>query len=213
MNQTSTSQKRSFWGFFSGILDLLFPPFCLNCEKESPFKHFCSECWNQCIPPDPVDRCRYCFEPVGPRESICPQCLFKPDLHIERAYVFEPHSPMELLSVHQSKGIAGFALYQWVQLEWPLPDAVVPMPDADSKQFAQDFSMLLNVPLIHALGRSLSYKEDRIVEDQTLLLFDAKNRTQEEQKAALALRESFPKRIYLLKLFPTSIFDENRITP
>lgn len=96
--------------------------------------------------------------------------------------------------------LAGFALFQWIQLEWPMPDAVIPMPD--SVQVAAAFASFLKLPLVQALKITCDYHEDRLEDDQILLLFDVSNPLAQLQKAASALSEAFPKRIYLLSLFP-----------
>lgn len=99
--------------------------------------------------------------------------------------------------------MAGFAFLQWIQLEWPDPDAIIPMPD--SIPIAAAFASLLNVPLIQALTRTHEYYEDRLEEDQILLLFDISNSIPQLEKAAQSLFSSLPKKVFLISLFPTSI--------
>jgi hypothetical protein len=119
-----------------------------------------------------------------------------------RAYVFDPESPARFLGIEAIDAMASFAYLQWIQLEWPLPDAIIPMPDADSLAIGRALAQLLNVPFIRALRYDGEYKEDRLEEDQILLLFDVSNSMERLQRSAFAISEAFPKRIYLLSLLP-----------
>jgi hypothetical protein len=152
--------------------------------------------------PDPVERCRHCFEELDGKGNLCLQCRKEKWLPIVRAYVFDPESPAHFLGTEALDAMAGFALIQWIQLEWPLPDGIVPMPDADSIAIGGALARQLNVPFIRALNSDWSYKEDRLEEDQELLLFDVSNSIEKLKKAAYALGEAFPKRVYLLSLLP-----------
>ncbi len=160
----------------------------------------CPDCWLLCEPPDPIYRCRHCFEEIDEESPLCKNCRQKRHLSVKRAYVFDPESPAHLLGLEETKALAGFAILQWIQLEWITPDAIVPMPD--SKAIALDFAKFLDVPLVQALSKYHEYKEGRLEEDQILLLFDVSNSLPKLEKAALALMQSFPKKVYLLSLLP-----------
>lgn len=185
-----------------GILEFIFPPFCLSCKERCKTKFLCPECWQLCALPDPIERCRHCFEELDGKGNLCLQCRQEKILPIARAYVFDPESPARFLGVEAIDAMAGFALVQWIQLEWPIPDGIIPMPDADSIAIGSSLARLLNVPFIRALNRDWSYKEDRLEEDQELILFDVSNSIEKLKKAAYALGEAFPKRVYLLSLLP-----------
>lgn len=83
-----------------------------------------------------------------------------------------------------------------------MPDAIIPMPDPNSQSIAKSFAALLDLPYIKALQSNCEYKEDRLEEDQYLLLIDVSNPVPKLKKATECLLESFPKRIFLLTLFP-----------
>ena len=119
-----------------------------------------------------------------------------------RAYVFDPESPARYLGLEPSEPLAGFALYQWIQLEWPDPDYVIPMPDSHSIAIAKAFTFMLDLPFVPAIGGTFKLKEDRLEEDRVLLVIDVSNSIDYLQKATLALAESFPKRIFILSLLP-----------
>lgn len=184
---------------FSHWLDFLFPPICLSCGEKGQ-KFLCPDCWLLCESPDPANRCRHCFEELDCRGNLCAECRQNPRLPIIRAYVFDAESPAHLLSLEARDAMAGFAFIQWIQLEWPLPDAIIPMPDADSIAIGRVLAKLLDRPVVRALSSSWKYKEGRLEDHQILLLFDACNSMPILQKCALALSESFPKSIYLLSL-------------
>ncbi len=185
------------------FIDLIFPPLCLACEEKCETKFLCPNCWQLCALPDPVERCRHCFEELEDRKTnLCIQCRARRILPVVRAYVFDPESPARCLGLEAIEAIASFALIQWIQLEWPMPDAIVPMPDSDSLAIGSFFATLLDRPFVRAFRADYSYKEERLEEGQELLLFDISNSMQNLQKAVFTLSESFPKRIYLLSLFP-----------
>lgn len=115
------------------------------------------------------------------------------------AYVFDPESPASLLDREAIEALAGFAFWQWVQLEWPKPDVLIPMPGALS--IASSFANLLECPLVQALSSSCDYRKGRLEDNQMLLLFDVHSSIQDLERAALSLMQAFPKRSYLLTLF------------
>jgi hypothetical protein len=104
--------------------------------------------------------------------------------------------------VERVEAMASFAVLQWIQLEWPMPDAIVPMPDEASLSIGSFFAEILNVIFVRALGKFHEYVEDRLEDQQILLVIDVSNSLEDLQKSALELSNSFPKKIYALSLFP-----------
>lgn len=184
------------------LIDLIFPPLCLACRERCETKFLCLDCWQLCTLPDPIERCRHCFEELDQRGDLCAQCREKKLLPIARAYVFDPASPAWRLGMDPAEAMAAFAVCQWIQLEWPLPDAVIPMPDSHSVAIGKAFAIMLNAPFVRALHSTCEYKEDYLEEDRELLLLDVSNSLENLHEAALSLLEAFPKRIYLLSLLP-----------
>lgn len=182
------------------IFDFIFPPLCLACRERCTTRSLCPDCWQLCAPPDPAERCRHCFEELDRRGTLCSQCRRGTLLPALRAYVFDPESPARYLGLDPVRGLAGFALLQWVQLEWPWPDAIVPMPDALA--LGKAFARLIDRPLVRALRPNGSYREDRLEENSQILLIDISSPLEILQRATAALSESFPKRVFLLTLFP-----------
>lgn len=187
---------------WASFLNFVFPPLCLACKERCETKYFCPDCWLLCELPDPVERCRNCFEELDQRGNLCQQCRYKPVLPLVRATVFDSESPARLLGLDSFNAMAGFALAQWIQLEWPMPDAIIPMPDSNSISLGRAFASLIDRPFVRALNSVCEYQEDRLEEEGELLLIDISNSIDALRKAAIALSVSFPKRIYLLTLFP-----------
>lgn len=190
---------------FKSLLDFIFPPLCLACKERCSTQFLCPDCWILCEPPDPVGRCRHCFAELDEQGTLCPRCRPHskqgPILKAVSAFVFGPQAPVRFLGLDPIDALAGFALHQWVQLEWPTPDGIIPMPDASSLALAKQLAHLLELPLIRALYPNGEYKEDRLEENGLWLLIDVSNSLEQLKTATFSLEEAFPKRIYLLSLF------------
>ncbi len=85
-----------------------------------------------------------------------------------------------------------------------MPDVIVPMPDVHSIAIGKALAVLLDRPFVRALGVGCEYREQCLEEEGELLIFDVSNSIAQLKKGALALSESFPKRIYILSLLPFS---------
>lgn len=184
------------------FLDFIYPPLCKSCRERCETQVLCPDCWRLCELPDPASRCRQCFEELDQRGNLCQRCRQRPFLPLIRATVFDAEAPARFLGLDSPKAMAAFAFVQWIQLEWPLPDAIIPMPDAHSIAVGKAFTQLIERPFVRALKADCEYRDDRLEEDGQLLLIDISNSVEKLEKAALALSESFPKKIYLLTLFP-----------
>lgn len=160
----------------------------------------CPSCWLLCTPPDPATRCRHCFKEIDEESKLCRNCRWKKSLPIPRAYVFDPESPARHLGLEASDALAGFAILQWIQLDWPMPDVIVPMSDA--KAIAFDFAKLLDLPFVQALSKECEYLDEKLEDNQIVLLFDVSSSFSQLEKAVSALKNSFPSKIYLLSLMP-----------
>jgi len=195
-------KKRDF-SVFKPILDLIYPPLCLCCKEMCLTKFLCPFCWELSSPPDPVERCRHCFEELEQIGELCPSCVREPLLPISRGFVFDREAPIKALFHEHIDAIGGFAIYQWLRLDRPIPDLIVPMPDAKSILLARSFAKLLQTPCIKALqsaGGIYQLINRCFEEDLDLLLIDQSNQIESLQKAILVLSETFLKRMFLLSL-------------
>lgn len=140
---------------------------------------------------DPVEHCRHCFAPLPDwRYRVCPQCRASPRLRIARAFVFEREAP--LLAHCKPAQLAGFMAYQWVQLDWPIPDAIITLSDDASIELGQAIAPLLCRPWI-----AIAKIE---IPDLELLLIDAISPLDHIRKDVRDALEAFPKRILQLSL-------------
>jgi hypothetical protein len=89
-------------------------------------------------------------------------------------------------------------------LDWPLPDVIIPMPEKESVEAGKYFSQFLDIPYISLLRKGeMGYdlRKKNIDEGKIFLLIDVDNPLDLLQKAAYALSEVLPKKIYLLSWF------------
>ena len=200
MNPISISKRKISWEFFNPFLDLIFPPLCLSCREPTREKFFCKACWELCALPNPIDHCRYCFEPLYLKLDLCPECLIKRKLPAIRGNVFEKGSPAYLIKMRKEEALAAFAYIQWSCLDWEKPDAIIPMPNA--KRIAKELTKYMKVPFVPALNTFSEYREDYLEEDQVLLVLDRDSSFKELEMCTQTLKKAFPIKIYLLSLFP-----------
>ena len=183
------------------FLDFLFPPLCLHCKKRTEIPFFCRVCWEMAHPLDPMQRCPHCFEE---KEDLCERCAHKPKLPFERASVFEDTPVTRYLILQEgekAEGIAGFLFYQWIQLDWPTPDLIVPVPGIEHA--AEAFSHFLDIPFANLLSKKMGEwmcdLED-LLEEKTVLLLDLDSPLITLEEISLCIQETFPKRIFQLSL-------------
>jgi len=153
------------------FIDLIYPPLCLHCfnglEKEQPL--FCRSCLELLVPIDPEERCPYCFSMdfEKMRESCCQSCSESPPIIDRTAAVFDYEGPAATLvkrlkyggQSYLAKGAGAYMAAQFIRLEWPLPDAIIPMPMASLRRAERGYNQTL------LLARSLGAILDRPVLD------------------------------------------------
>lgn len=151
-----------------------------------------------CSPPDPVEHCSYCFAPLADFKSrYCLQCRRAPRLSFPRAFVFDPMAP--ILFLVPPEQLAGFVVYQWIQLDWPVPDAILSLPDDASIALSKAVAPLMCRPWV---------KLEQIEESGLNLLFvDAISPLDHIRKGVRPALETSPKNIYQLSLGPYGFRD------
>lgn len=180
-------------------LHVVFPPLCQNCKAKTQGSLLCTLCWERCAPPDPKERCPHCF---GENFGLCHRCKKEPLLPFAKASVFEHDDPTRILFFQRPDMAASFAQMQWVQLDWPRPDVVVPTPNA--KQWALDWAFTRNLPYADILSNNGVWLCDaeEIEEELTLLVLDVESSLEDLLGVCHALAHTFPKNGYILRLFP-----------
>ena len=154
--------------------NLLYPPTCLHCQTGlyQDRDMFCHECSFLLELIDPQERCPYCFSELeNPEKHICAFCYKNPPLLNRIASAFDYIGPPATLIrklkyanvSYLAKGAGAFLAAQFLTLEWPMPDWIIPVPLPFMRKFergynqslllAQSVSQILNVPIIETLKR------------------------------------------------------------
>jgi competence protein ComFC len=151
--------KNTFASVLHNTLDFLYPPICLRCKTiMSPdFKILCQPCFESLQLLSPFRRCRRCFHALDEGGHRCPRSALT-----SRASCFEDSLSSRTLLSTPGTAVAPFVLMQWHELQWPLPDLVVPTPGdwfsrgndrwKARKEIALNVAHLLNRPYASCLG-------------------------------------------------------------
>ncbi len=186
--------------FAKALKEFIFPPFCHFCQERCDTKVFCPECWKLCELPDPAERCRHCFEEIDEKSLLCKTCKKQPPLNYYRAHVFESGAPIGRLQ--EMDVFAWFAICQWIRLDWPFPDAIIPMPDSQSISFAKEFAKIVESPIVRAIRKGgFGWRREILEDNQDLLVLEVGNTIESLRIGTSVLAESFPKSCHVLSLF------------
>lgn len=156
------------------FIDFVFPPQCLHCGERTTHEHplFCPPCFSLLDLIDPRERCNACFNPLnGTGGKRCGNCREGHSIFTGVTAAFDYLGPAASLikrlkygnQPYLAKGAAAFLVAQWAQMEWPLPDALVPVPMCfmhrmdrgynQSDLLAKEAGALLNIPVWDVLRR------------------------------------------------------------
>lgn len=160
----------------NSFLDLIYPPLCLHCREslDAEFSLFCHTCLKLLALIDPACRCPYCFtsEINIEKDNSCSECRQKPQIMRRIAAAFDYEGPAATLvkqlkyggKPYLAEGAGAFLTAQFVRLEWPLPDYIIPMPMAPLRKFDRGYNQsqliadvlgkLLNKPVLNILKRA-----------------------------------------------------------
>jgi predicted amidophosphoribosyltransferase len=152
------------------ILNLLYPPLCLNCQVRLPQRKvlFCAPCLEQISLIDAQDRCRTCFGELY--KGRCERCMQRPVVvHRQMAACEAMGSAKALLNgAHSGRreclsAAASLMAYQWLELKMPLPDLLIPFPASfwqkqrlgfdPQRLLAEELSRIFAVPVRSVLKR------------------------------------------------------------
>lgn len=156
------------------LIDLVYPPLCLHCSTAICGKKalFCSSCQSLLEIIRHEERCPYCFSPdYVMSRHLCPHCIKRPPVLFRIASVFDYVGPAATLvkkmkysdQPYLAKGGGAFLVAQFLKLEWPIPDVVIPVPMSithwidrgynQSELLAQQFTDILGCSMQNALKR------------------------------------------------------------
>lgn len=156
------------------LIDLVYPPLCLHCSRPICGKAalFCPSCQTllEIIPHQ--ERCPFCFSSdYSVSRRSCPHCVKQPPVLYRIAAVFDYVGPAATLvkkmkysdQPYLAKGAGAFMAAQFINLEWAIPDVVIPVPMAlthwidrgynQSELLAEQFANIIGCPVLNALKR------------------------------------------------------------
>ncbi|QZA58426.1 hypothetical protein [Candidatus Rhabdochlamydia porcellionis] len=139
----------------SGVIQkICYPSICIYCHELCNSKRhiFCKECFDLIDILEKEERCSCCFS--ASYESYCLSCMHQ--ANIKQAYVSEQKVPLYALLEKVLKGqhyrvpsIAALMAYQYLRLDFSLPDYIVPNLCTHKKLsilLAKEMSKILQVP-------------------------------------------------------------------
>jgi len=158
---------------YKSWLHLSFPGKCLHCQSALPpdTPVLCSECNSLLDLIDPDKHCPTCFSPTIYYPMPCEECIHIPSLYTRVAAAFDYQGPAATLvkrlkysnQPYLSKGMAAYLMLQFDRLQWPHPDAIVPIPISfthwlsrgynQTTLLANELSQYLRCPVWHAVKR------------------------------------------------------------
>lgn len=170
---------------------MIYPTKCLHCRVLLPPEALvvCAACASLLELINPQERCRICFNPLAPEEWRCQTCMQYPSAFDRMGAAFDYAGPAASLvkrlkygqQPYLAKGMAAFLVAQWDRLQWPLPDALVPVPISfthwlergynQSALLAEEMGKLLGCPIWNVLKRrSGDYSQAALTLEQRQLL-------------------------------------------
>lgn len=201
------------------LLDLIFPPICVHCRAQTSHRKYplCAHCVTLIELADRNDRCPSCFQTLR-RNHRC-------DRNLERGAVFDSLSPASSLLYYFEKkhcfglapSLAAFMVLQLVQLQWPLPDIVIPIPTPffrmlgthykPNQLLAENIATICNAKMVDCLkcgfDHGVYWKQANTITIADRHVLMVAGSTIEEKtllRAAKCLREGFPKTLKFLSV-------------
>lgn len=188
--------------FKNSCLHFFYPTCCLHCHcLLSPGKEvLCSACSFLLTLIDPDECCTICFNVLNHREvSPCSFCRQNPSLYYRLAAAFDYNGPAASLvqklkysnQPHLAQGMAAFLITQVEHLQWPLPTALVAVPQSYSRWLergynqaaliANELGLMIQRPVLNVLKRtsgdyrqtSLSYQQRKNLKNASFELIDS----------------------------------------
>lgn len=196
-----------------GLGNLIWPASCLHCRSplEVNEKLLCRDCQSYLDLITPKERCILCFAPDIPLGNPhCRECSKKPPVCHRQAAAFEFYGPVRTL-IYAFKFrrredladlLAAYLTAQFVQLDWDLPDAILPVPMSlerrwargynQSDLLARSFGKMVGVPVKNTLRRAMgsprqTYLPQEMRRDLSKNIFFLRRPRQIEDKSILLI--------------------------
>lgn len=180
-----------FHHLLAPFINFVYPPSCLHCAT-SIYEEgsFCKACGMQLELISPEERCPYCFSnDYDPNRRICYPCFLEKPILKRSAAAFDYHGPAATLVLKMkysnqpflARGAGAYLAVQFLNLAWPLPDLIVPVPLTlvhrisrgynQSLLLAQSLGSILQCPVQEVLDRRwLDYSQAGMSKNQRLRL-------------------------------------------
>lgn len=178
MQETQPASKSSHFSSkanfaITACIHCLFPPLCLCCQEDTGhFRNlFCVACLELLELIDVQDRCKRCFSLLSDEKERCKRCQARPPIFKRLAAACEYRGPAGAI-VRQlktgrypalAKEAAAFMVLQLVELDWPLPDLIIPVPLSfghkikrgynQSLLIAKEIGQMIERPVVETLKR------------------------------------------------------------
>lgn len=136
------------------FINLIFPPLCLHCKglTAAPNELLCQNCLKTLTLLNPSEYCPHCLSAdYHPINKLCAACLREPPIFDGVAAAFDYQGPAASLvrqlkygqQRYLAKGCAAYMSAQFLNLDWPIPDLIVPVPITSTKLFLRGFNQSL----------------------------------------------------------------------
>ncbi len=174
------------------FLSLLYPPLCVhcNCLLHNPSQLLCEDCLIIMELIDPNERCPYCFSSnYCPEQRVCQECQKKSPILHRIGSAFDYTGPAASLIRHLkygnqkylARGCGAYLAAQFLRLEWPMPDVIIPVPIAFNHWVNRGFNQcellanhlgdIIKCPVVNALRRrSGDYSQAGLNREQRMKL-------------------------------------------
>lgn len=162
--------KKRLLSLASSFFYLIYPSTCIHCSVllGNDFSVLCESCLHLMDLIDPAMRCSFCFSEY---QNDCLECKHTPSLFAGIATAFDYVGPAATLikklkygnQPYLAEGCSGFLAAQFLRLEWPMPDVIIPVPISRTRQWtrgynqslllSQGLSKILNIPVQDSIKR------------------------------------------------------------
>jgi predicted amidophosphoribosyltransferase len=177
---------------------------------EKLFKLLCPACLEHLQLLQTTDRCRYCFSGVK-NNDVCEKCRRKKVVYKRAAATCSALGPAKTLFHYFKRGtnpelaqsLGALMTMQYLQLQWPLPDVVVPLSTSWLTRLHVGHDPIVSLAREVAKGFEkplvCNQKRHPIADKRILLITDELVGENERlRQTATALQEHFPLEIYAL---------------
>ena len=166
--------KKPFNLLFGALKEFAYPSICLHCLQinDHKNKHLCADCLTHLKFIDPQERCQSCFIYLeDSTQKICLPCLQSSYPFTKVGAVFDYTGPAKTLvkafkyenQPYLASGLSSYLALQFLELNWPMPNLIVPVPISWMKSFSRGFNQsqllaenlgsILNCPVKNLLKR------------------------------------------------------------